>query len=230
MTGAPLSGVVTYDASTRTATFATTAGLLPQSVYIATVKSGPDGVRDLAGNALASDFVWSFTTGNPAPPADDGPGGPILVISSSSNPFSRYYAEILRTEGLNEFTVSDISLVTPAVLGAHDVVILGEIPLTAAQVAMLADYVFAGGNLVAMRPDKRLAGLLGLTDQAARCRTPICRSTRRRSPAPASSPTRFSSTARRIDTRPTAPPRSRRSSATRRRRPRARRSPSRRSG
>ena len=161
MAGAPVAGVVTYDPSARTATFATTAGLLPQFVYTAIVKSGPDGVRDLAGNALASDFVWSFTTDNPAPPADDGPGGPILVISSTSNPFSRYYAEILRTEGLNEFTVSDISLVTPAILGAHDVVILGEIPLTAAHVAMLDDYVFAGGNLVAMRPDKRFAGCSG---------------------------------------------------------------------
>ncbi len=167
MAGAPVAGDVSYDPSARTATFATTAGLLPQSLYIAIVKSGPDGVRDLAGNALASDFVWSFTTGNPAPPADDGPGGPILVISSTSNPFSRYYAEILRTEGLNEFTVSDISLVTPAILGAHDVVILGEIPLTAAHVAMLDDYVFAGGNLVAMRPDKRFAALLGLTDQSS---------------------------------------------------------------
>src|SRR4051812_1910082 len=29
----------------------------------------------------------------------DGPGGPILVISTTSNPFSRYYAEILRAEG-----------------------------------------------------------------------------------------------------------------------------------
>ena len=165
-TGAALSGVVTYDASSRTATFGTTAGLLPQSVYTATVTGGPDGVRDLAGNALTSDFVWSFTTGTPTPPADDGPGGPILIISSSSNPFSRYYAEILRTEGLNEFSASDMSLITPALLGAHDVVILGEIPLTSGQAAMLGDYVSAGGNLVAMRPDKQLAGLLGLTSQS----------------------------------------------------------------
>jgi hypothetical protein len=32
---------------------------------------------------------------------------------------------------------------------------------------MFSDYVLAGGNLVAMRPDKQLADLLGLTDQAA---------------------------------------------------------------
>ena len=32
---------------------------------------------------------------------------------------------------------------------------------------MLSDWVNAGGNLIAMRPDKQLAGLLGLTDAAA---------------------------------------------------------------
>ena len=34
-----------------------------------------------------------------------GPGGPVLVVSDSGNPFGSYYAEILRAEGLNEFAV-----------------------------------------------------------------------------------------------------------------------------
>ena len=40
---------------------------------------------------------------------NQGPGGPILVITSSSSTFGKYYAEILRTEGLNEFAVTDIA-------------------------------------------------------------------------------------------------------------------------
>ena len=36
--------------------------------------------------------------------------------------------------------------------------------LNAAQVTALSNWVTAGGNLIAMRPDKQLAGLLGLTD------------------------------------------------------------------
>jgi len=165
--GVLIPAMVSYSAATRTATLATSAGLLAQAAYTATVSGGVSGVKDLAGNALASDVVWSFTTGSPTPPPDDGPGGPILVISSSSNPFGRYYAEILRAEGLNEFTATDISLVTPAVLGAHDVAILGEMPLTSSQVAMLTDWVSNGGSLIAMRPDKQLAGLLGLSDQSS---------------------------------------------------------------
>jgi hypothetical protein len=58
----------------------------------------------------------------------------------------------------------DISNVSAAALGAYDVAILGEMPLTPDQVTMFGDWVNAGGNLIAMRPDKKLAGLLGLAD------------------------------------------------------------------
>jgi WD40 repeat protein len=92
------------------------------------------------------------------------PGGPILIITSASNPFSNYYAEILRTEGLNYFNTSDISSITAATLTSYDLVILSEMPLTADQVTIFSDWVSGGGNLITMHPDKQLAGLLGLTD------------------------------------------------------------------
>ena len=94
-------------------------------------------------------------------------GEPILVVTTPANPFSNYYSEILRAEGLNEFATSDIASVSPATLAGHDVVILGEMPLTASQVTMFSNWVTSGGNLIAMRPDKQLAGLLGLTDAAS---------------------------------------------------------------
>ena len=96
-------------------------------------------------------------------PDNSGPGGPILVISSASNPFSRYYGEILSAEGLNEYLVADISTVTSTTLANYDVVILGDMSLTSAQVSMLTTWVNGGGQLIAMHPDKQLAGLLGLT-------------------------------------------------------------------
>ncbi len=99
----------------------------------------------------------------PAPPAQ-GPGGPILVIGNAGDEFSRYYAEILRAEGLNAFDVVDVTALDATVLGQHDVAILGHLtsPLSGSDVTLLTNWVNAGGNLVAMRPGPELDGLLGL--------------------------------------------------------------------
>lgn len=91
------------------------------------------------------------------------PGGPILLITSASNPFSNYYAEILRNEGFNSFSVSDISSISATILAKYDVAILAQITLTSAQVTTFSNWVNGGGNLIAMHPDKQLASLLGLT-------------------------------------------------------------------
>ncbi|HMP82877.1 MAG TPA: Ig-like domain-containing protein [Verrucomicrobiota bacterium] len=102
-----------------------------------------------------------------APISADASGttnGPILVVTNASNPFTAYYAEILLTEGLNSFAMKDVSEVSSGTLAPYDVVILGEMALSSGQVTTLSNWVEAGGNLIAMRPDKQLAGLLGLTD------------------------------------------------------------------
>ena len=158
---------VTYDALSRTAKLRPSVPLNPSAVYTAILHGGAAGarVKDLSGNAIPADITWTFTTAGV--PVDDGPGGPVLVIGSTFNPFGRYLGEILRNEGLNVFTVTDITLVTPASLASRDVVILGEMPLTADQVSMFTQWVTAGGKLIAMRPDKQLASLMGLSDAGA---------------------------------------------------------------
>src|SRR2546427_738854 len=54
----PVSGTVSY--SGVTATFTTAGNLAPLTTYTATLSTG---ARDLAGNRLTADLVWSFTTG-----------------------------------------------------------------------------------------------------------------------------------------------------------------------
>ena len=58
--GAPLAGTVTYDVPSRVATFTPASSLLASTNYTATVTTG---VKDLAGNALATNKVFTFTTG-----------------------------------------------------------------------------------------------------------------------------------------------------------------------
>ena len=72
---AAVTGVVSYDAPSDTATFSPSASLALNTVYTATVTTG---AQDMAGKALVSNFVWSFTTGNTACLA-----GPPTVVSAA---------------------------------------------------------------------------------------------------------------------------------------------------
>jgi len=81
VTGNNKPGVVTYNATTKTATFTRTTNYTAGLSYTATITTA---AKDTEGNALAANKVWSFTTGttvcaNPSPPGTDpascaGPG------------------------------------------------------------------------------------------------------------------------------------------------------------
>jgi hypothetical protein len=75
---ASVAGVVSYAASSDTATFTPSASLALNTVYTATITTG---ALDTFGNAMAADFVWSFTTGNTACQA----GAPTVISSAPSN-------------------------------------------------------------------------------------------------------------------------------------------------
>ncbi len=61
-----LSSTVAYNATTRTATLTPSSALLPSSTYTATVRGGGTDprIKDAAGNSLAANLSWSFTTGS----------------------------------------------------------------------------------------------------------------------------------------------------------------------
>lgn len=64
--GAAVSGSVSYNSTTMTATFTPTANLAYNSLYTVTITTG---VTSSSGTALASNYVWSFTTASaPVPP------------------------------------------------------------------------------------------------------------------------------------------------------------------
>ncbi|RJS69589.1 hypothetical protein CW714_08455 [Methanophagales archaeon] len=81
-TGSAIAGAVTYDSATRTVTFDPTANLEYNETYNVTITMG---VADLAGNNMASNHTWNFTTS--APPSTTvaiadvkaGPGESVTV-------------------------------------------------------------------------------------------------------------------------------------------------------
>jgi hypothetical protein len=59
---AAVTAAVNYNTGTRVATLAPSAALSASTTYTARITAGGAGVKDMAGNPLASDYVWSFTT------------------------------------------------------------------------------------------------------------------------------------------------------------------------
>ena len=84
---ASVPGQVTYDAASNTAIFTPSATLALNTVYTATITTG---ARDMFGNALASNLVWSFTTGattcQPGPPTviSVTPAGGLVTACSNT--------------------------------------------------------------------------------------------------------------------------------------------------
>ncbi|MBJ6727092.1 type 1 glutamine amidotransferase family protein [Geomesophilobacter sediminis] len=72
--------------------------------------------------------------------------------------------EILKAEGLNEFSTCDVLSLTADRLVGVDFVILPEIHLAPPQLTLLKEWVQSGGNLIAMRPQRKLASWFGLSD------------------------------------------------------------------
>ena len=160
----PVSATVSYSITTNTATLIPDASLNFDGFYTATVKGSPTGIKDLAGNFMVSDYTWSFTvTGPPAIPPDEGAGGPVLIISNSLVPFSRYPVEIMRGQGYTDFRAVDITEVNAAMLDSFDVILLGNMTVDAGQVSMFTNWVNAGGTLIAQRPSAMLLPLMGVT-------------------------------------------------------------------
>ncbi len=84
----PVPGTVSY--SGVSVVFVPASSLASSTGYTATIKGGISGARDLAGNALASDYVWSWTTGaivqaTPAGPAPVllGTAGDFVILAKS---------------------------------------------------------------------------------------------------------------------------------------------------
>ena len=113
---------------------------------------------------LAGDTSWSFTTAAPtAAAAGRGTGWPDpghLQHRQPVQPVLRRNPPRRRLQRVHRHRHLQPS--PPASSTAHDVAILGEGSLSAAQAQMLDDWVQQGGNLIAMRPEPQLAGLLGL--------------------------------------------------------------------
>jgi hypothetical protein len=83
---------------------------------------------------------------------------------ASSDNFGTYTAELLKTEGFNEFLLDSLNSekVTSSYLRQFDLVILTKCQMKSTSIKMLKEYVNSGGNLIAFCPDTALSELFGI--------------------------------------------------------------------
>ncbi|WP_162501319.1 Ig-like domain-containing protein [Methylobacterium crusticola] len=165
--GRPVPARVAYDAEHRIGLVTPAAPLRPGTAYALRV-GAEAGARPAGalGLALRAPATTRFTTAGAAPPGEDS-GAPVLVVVGPQNPFGRYYAEILRAEGLNLFTVVEAAALTPERLASARLVLLTAAPAEPGLADRLAAWVQAGGNLVAVRPAGAWLPLFGLAEAGA---------------------------------------------------------------
>jgi hypothetical protein len=119
VTGPPLGpllgGTVTYDAPSRVATFTPTSALVANTNYTATITTSAE---DLAGNTLAVNKVWSFTTGaqacSPLSPISLGDAAPFGNLGGTAGTTN---AGTLTVIGGN---LGSTATATSAITGFHD--------------------------------------------------------------------------------------------------------------
>ncbi|MFV9505134.1 MAG: hypothetical protein AB4911_11280 [Oscillochloridaceae bacterium umkhey_bin13] len=132
---------------------------------------GAAGVLGLGGLAYGAEqwvaapplpAAQSFASALPdTPPVPEVPV--VLLTNRYAQPdFSAYLAEILRAEGLLGWQSAPFGRLNATDLSVYSLVMLAPGPLTQGQISALHDYVAAGGNLLALRPDPQLATVLGV--------------------------------------------------------------------
>ncbi|HEX6416047.1 MAG TPA: DUF4082 domain-containing protein, partial [Candidatus Saccharimonadales bacterium] len=105
--GTPVAGTPSYSQEKRSIIFTPSSPLAYEAEYTLRLASS---IADISGAELGEVYEVKFTVGaEHTAGVTNGMGGPVLVLTSASDPYGEYYSEILRTEGVTYFDVSDIS-------------------------------------------------------------------------------------------------------------------------
>lgn len=137
--GSSVTGTVGYNVASRIATFTPAVNLVANTTYTATVTIGS---KDLAGNPLALDKVWSFTTGAGSALA------PGAVPLGSAGAFGIMATSAITNTGADTMINGDVSLDPGSSNGLLPVQVNGDIHINdtvsaKARIDLLAAYNYA---------------------------------------------------------------------------------------
>ncbi|MGA2674740.1 MAG: Ig-like domain-containing protein [Terracidiphilus sp.] len=98
----PVSGLVAYATVGNTLTFTPTANLAPSTTFTATITTG---AQNLAGTALANNYVWTFTTGTAAATTPPEIVSTVPVNAATGVPLNQAVSATF-TEAMNPLTIT----------------------------------------------------------------------------------------------------------------------------
>jgi hypothetical protein len=104
-TGAAVPATVSYDGANRVAELRPSTALVGNATYTATIKGGSGGVTDRAGNPLASNDTWTFTTAS-------GPVCPCSLWSANTTPATASTSDTSGIEVGTKFTADRDGTIT----------------------------------------------------------------------------------------------------------------------
>jgi hypothetical protein len=116
-TVAGVTGTVGYDSVSFVATFTPSSSLASNTAYTATIVGGGSGVKDLAGNALAANKVWTFTTGtnsDATPPTVSS----VNPEDTVSNVCLRHTVNATFSEAMDPLTITGANFTVAGATGA----------------------------------------------------------------------------------------------------------------
>jgi ketosteroid isomerase-like protein len=129
----PVAGTVVYAGTT--ATFTPTAVLTTSTLYSATITTG---ARDPGGNALAANFVWTFTTAPPASVVSTAPANGAVAVSANTAVSATF------SEAMNPAT---INAVTFTLTGPGATPVPGNVTYTGTTATFMPTAALAAGTL-----------------------------------------------------------------------------------
>jgi hypothetical protein len=116
----PVSGLVAYSAISNTLTFTPTADLAASTTFTATITTG---AQNLAGTALANNYVWTFTTGT-APAIVSPEIVSTVPANAAANVHLNQAVSATFTEAMNPLT---ITTATFTLAGPGGVAVVGTV-------------------------------------------------------------------------------------------------------
>jgi hypothetical protein len=162
--GGSVTGQVTYDSSTNTATFTPASpGLAVNTTYTATITTG---AKDQFGIGLAADFMWSFTTAAAAcagpPPVPLLTAGNVKVLAGSTVTSTNTPGTTITGGDLGLSPGTSVTGFPPGVLTPPAVMHVADPTAAQAQLDLTAAYNYAAG-IVLPAPQVLPGDLTGLT-------------------------------------------------------------------